>query len=200
MWLPRRSGTSRRTRGHILRTRTHTSQRRAEAAHRRPGQVRGRVRRRGEMPPMSSPRSASLVGRARPRSVTARTLLISPRPLAVRRLVQGLEPLERLEPLRHCGLPRIVAAARYRFADRVLATAAKGDAPNFEMPASQVCSPPGKSHRAGLRLWISRAPRGATRGNTGESMYEHHVAEERRAGGDFEIATAVSIPVACVHS
>jgi hypothetical protein len=44
-------GTSRRPRGHVLRTRTRTSRRRAEEPHRRAGQVRLRVRRRGETPP-----------------------------------------------------------------------------------------------------------------------------------------------------
>jgi len=54
---------------------------------------------------------------------------------AVRLVVRNLcAPERRPEPLRHCGLPRFERPDD-GFADRVLATAAKGDAPDFEMPA-----------------------------------------------------------------
>jgi hypothetical protein len=53
-----------------------------------------------------------------------------------RRVVRTCTLLERRpEPQRHCSLPGSWERPDNGFADRVLAIAAKGDAPDFEMPA-----------------------------------------------------------------
>jgi hypothetical protein len=51
-------------------------------------------------------------------------------------LCQPLRARKETEPLRHCGLPGSWERPDNGSADRVLATAAKGDAPDFEMPAA----------------------------------------------------------------
>jgi hypothetical protein len=108
--------------------------------------------------PVSSSRSASLGRPVTPRSVTATMFTPYSHTPAARHIAQFVDLCKASS--RPKGDPNRCAIAAYHgswerpdsgFADRVLATAAKGDAPDFEMPAShKVCSPPGKSHRAGF--------------------------------------------------